>query len=130
MKCHNCGFVNPAGASFCQNCGTKLVAEQPVPRTHLPRPGTLTQQLTSERRIVTILFADIVGSTALAELLDPEDWTEIMGGAFQYLISAVTRYEGTVARLMGDAILALFGAPVAHEDDPLRAVRRDPRTPG
>jgi class 3 adenylate cyclase/tetratricopeptide (TPR) repeat protein len=123
LKCQNCGFENQAGARFCQNCGTKLAAAPPPPRTHLPRPGTLTQQLTSERRVVTILFADIVGSTALAELLDPEDWTEIMGGAFQFLISAVTRYEGTVARLMGDAILALFGAPRAHEDDPLRAVR-------
>jgi class 3 adenylate cyclase/tetratricopeptide (TPR) repeat protein len=129
IKCHNCGFENPASAKFCQNCGTELATAppalpaRPALHTHLPRPGTLTQQLTSERRIVTILFADIVGSTALAELLDPEDWTEIMGGAFEFLISAVTRYEGTVARLMGDAILALFGAPVAHEDDPFRAIR-------
>ena len=58
----------------------------PAPHTHLPRPGTLTQQLTSERRIVTILFADIVGSTALAELLDPEEWTEIAVNAVEYEI--------------------------------------------
>ncbi|HLF88899.1 MAG TPA: adenylate/guanylate cyclase domain-containing protein [Anaerolineales bacterium] len=76
-----------------------------------------------ERRTVTILFCDVKGSTALAEQLDPEEWTEIMNGAFRYLIEAVNRYGGTVARLMGDAILALFGAPVAHEDDPERAVR-------
>jgi class 3 adenylate cyclase len=78
--------------------------------------------LTGERRVATILFCDVVGSTALAEGLDPEEWTEVMNEAFKYLIEPVYRYEGTVARLMGDAILAFFGAPIAHEDDPLRAV--------
>ena len=75
-----------------------------------------------ERRTVTMLFCDVVGSTAIAEGLDPEEWTEIMNGAFESLIAPVYRYEGTLARLMGDAIFALFGAPVAHEDDPARAV--------
>lgn len=75
-----------------------------------------------ERRIVTILFADIKGSTALAEKLDPEDWAEIMNSAFEFLIEPIYRYEGIVARLMGDAILAFFGAPIAHEDDPQRGV--------
>lgn len=75
-----------------------------------------------ERRIVTMLFCDVKGSTAMAENLDPEEWAEIMNGAFEYLIAPVYRYEGTVARLMGDAIFALFGAPIAHEDDPQRAV--------
>ena len=78
--------------------------------------------LRGERRIVTVLFCDVVGSTAMAERLDPEEWTEIINEAFQYLTGPVARYEGTVARLMGDAILALFGAPVGHEDDPQRAV--------
>lgn len=77
----------------------------------------------SERRIVTILFSDVKGSTAMAEQLDPEEWAEIMNGAFEYLIPPIYRYEGTVVRLMGDAILAFFGAPIAHEDDPQRAVR-------
>ena len=76
-----------------------------------------------ERRTVTILFCDVKGSTALAEGLDPEDVTEIMEGAFQVLVAPVCRYEGTLARLMGDAILAFFGAPIAHEDDPERACR-------
>jgi class 3 adenylate cyclase len=76
----------------------------------------------AERRVVTVLFCDVKGSTALAEQLDPEEWTEIMNGAFERLIKPVTRYGGTVARLMGDAILAFFGAPTAHEDDPRRAV--------
>ena len=75
-----------------------------------------------ERRIVTVLFCDVTGSTALAEQMDPESWTEIMDRAFNYLTEPVDRFGGTVARLMGDAILALFGAPVAHEDDPQRAV--------
>ena len=75
-----------------------------------------------ERRIVTMLFCDVKGSTAMAETLDPEDWAEIMNGAFERLIAPVYRYEGTLARLMGDAIFAFFGAPIAHEDDPQRAV--------
>jgi class 3 adenylate cyclase/tetratricopeptide (TPR) repeat protein len=76
----------------------------------------------SQRRVVTILFSDVTGSTAMAESMDPETWTEIMNGAFERLIEPVERFGGTVARLMGDAILAFFGAPVAHEDDPQRAV--------
>src|SRR5262245_35251462 len=75
-----------------------------------------------ERRTVTMLFCDVKGSTAMAETMDPEDWTEIMNGAFERLIAPVYRYEGTLARLMGDAIFAFFGAPIAHEDDPERAV--------
>ncbi|MGH2544832.1 MAG: AAA family ATPase, partial [Ardenticatenaceae bacterium] len=67
-------------------------------------------------------FCDVKGSTAAARHLDPEEWAEIINGAFEYLIAPVYRYEGTLARLMGDAILAFFGAPIAHEDDPLRAV--------
>lgn len=86
-------------------------------------PQTTTPgSLRGERRIVTTLFADVVNSTALAEKLDPEDWTEIMNGAFERLTAPVHRYDGTVARLMGDGMLAFFGAPVSHEDDPQRAV--------
>ena len=75
-----------------------------------------------ERRIVTMLFCDVAGSTAAAGKLDPKEWAEVMNGAFEHLIAPVYQYEGTLARLMGDAILAFFGAPVAHEDDPQRAV--------
>jgi class 3 adenylate cyclase/tetratricopeptide (TPR) repeat protein len=75
-----------------------------------------------ERRIVTILFCDVKGSTAAASGLDPEEWSEIMNGAFEPMIAPVYRYEGTVARLTGDGLLAFFGAPIAHEDDPQRAV--------
>jgi class 3 adenylate cyclase/predicted ATPase len=82
----------------------------------------LRGEMVGERRIVTILFCDVAGSTALAEGLDPEEYTELMNGAFNYMIEPVYRYEGTLARLMGDAILAFFGAPLSHEDDPQRAV--------
>jgi class 3 adenylate cyclase len=77
----------------------------------------------SERRPITVLFADLAGSTAIAERMDPEDWTTLVGEAFGLMNRAVERYGGTVARLMGDGVLAFFGAPVAHEDDPERAVR-------
>ena len=76
-----------------------------------------------ERRPLTVLFADIAGSTAIAERLDPEDWTALVGEAFQRMNRTIERYGGTIARLMGDGVLAFFGAPAAHEDDPERAVR-------
>ena len=98
--------------------------EQYIPRELLSKlEATRTSGgLQSERRIVTMLFCDVTGSTAVAEKMDPEEWAEIINGAFEYLISPLYRYEGTLARLMGDAILAFFGAPIAHEDDPQRAV--------
>ncbi|HYM95701.1 MAG TPA: adenylate/guanylate cyclase domain-containing protein [Candidatus Sulfotelmatobacter sp.] len=77
----------------------------------------------SERRPITVLFADIAGSTAIAERLDPEDWTALVGEAFGCMNHTIEHYGGTIARLMGDGVLAFFGAPLAHEDDPERAVR-------
>jgi class 3 adenylate cyclase len=84
--------------------------------------ATAAQTAKGERRTVTILFCDVTGSTAMAERLDPEVWTDIMNVAFEALSEPVERFGGTLARLMGDAILAFFGAPIAHEDDPQRAV--------
>ena len=75
-----------------------------------------------ERRVITMLFCDVKGSTAAAEHLDPERWQELINGAFEHMIEPIYRYEGIVARLMGDGLLAFFGAPIAHEDDPERAV--------
>jgi class 3 adenylate cyclase len=75
-----------------------------------------------ERRVITALFCDVVNSTGLAEAMDPEDWTDIMNRAFEHLNAPIQHYGGTVAKLLGDAVLAFFGAPVAHEDDPRRAV--------
>jgi class 3 adenylate cyclase/tetratricopeptide (TPR) repeat protein len=133
--CPECSAANPAEARFCLNCGAKLHDSTAVePDTHLEPylPKELLAKLEAaragramegERRIVTMLFCDVKGSTAMAETLDPEDWAEIMNGAFERLIAPVYRYEGTLARLMGDAIFAFFGAPIAHEDDPQRAVQ-------
>lgn len=91
-------------------------------RTRSSRSSRSGRGAQGERRIITVLFCDVTGSTALAEQLDPEEWTEIMNEAFDYMTQPVARYEGTVARLMGDGILAFFGAPIAHEDDPQRAI--------
>jgi class 3 adenylate cyclase len=77
----------------------------------------------SERRSITVVFADIAGSTSIAENMDPEDWTALVGEAFTRMTRTIEQYDGTIARLMGDGVLAFFGAPVAHEDDPERAVR-------
>jgi class 3 adenylate cyclase len=79
--------------------------------------------LVGERKPVTAVFADVVGSTTLAERLDPEDWSQIINGAFGQLSAAVHRYDGVVTQLVGDGLLAIFGAPVAHEDDPARAAK-------
>jgi ABC-type oligopeptide transport system substrate-binding subunit/class 3 adenylate cyclase len=103
-----------------------LAAEQLrrlAPREYADRLLATRGQVAPERRTVTILFCDIKGSTAMAGELDPEEVLEIMDGAFDALIEPVYRHEGTLARLMGDAVLAFFGAPIAHEDDPERAVR-------
>ena len=78
--------------------------------------------MVGERRVITMLFCDVKGSTAAAEKLDPEVWTDIINGVFEYMIRPIYKYEGLVPRLMGDAILAFFGAPIAQEDDPQRAV--------
>src|SRR5215207_1724734 len=108
LNCPKCQTANPEGARFCLNCGNQLEAPARVD---------------GERKYVTVLFADVVDSTGLGERLDPEQFAEIMNGAFAFLNASVTKYGGTVARLLGDAIIAFFGAPVAHEDDAERAVR-------
>ncbi|MDX1511936.1 MAG: adenylate/guanylate cyclase domain-containing protein, partial [Nitriliruptorales bacterium] len=123
MTCPTCGTDNREGARFCDNCGTRLDGEAAGAVTTPPSPPSVSAPPPEERRIVTALFCDLVGSTAAAETMDPEDWLEVMNGAFERMTEPVDRFGGTVARLMGDAILALFGAPVAHEDDPERAIR-------
>jgi len=147
LNCPNCGTNLPAGAKFCFNCGHQMgapavaaptgvgapVAKAPPVESRLQQfiPKELLAKLDSaragggmegERRVVTMLFCDVKGSTAAASTLDPEEWAEIINGAFDQMIPPIYKYEGTVARLMGDGILAFFGAPIAHEDDPQRAV--------
>lgn len=132
-SCANCQTELPANARFCFSCGQPvdvetLSDEERRARLAAAAPSQLAEKAQSaphvagERRVVTSFFMDVVGSTALAEQLDPEDWTSIMNRAFDRLSPIIYKYEGTIARLLGDAILAFFGAPVAHEDDPVRAV--------
>ena len=132
--CTNCEAELPAGAHFCMNCGQPVGTSTPADDARLTRlaaatPVPLAQKvldaahLAGERRTVTALFMDVVDSTALADQMDPEEWAAIMNGAFDRFYPAIYRYEGSIARLLGDALLAFFGAPVAHEDDPVRAVR-------
>ena len=141
LVCPQCGTELPPQARFCFACGARVSASPPkageeigipaldkaiqrlVPKEFADRLLATRGQVGKERRMVTILFSDVKGSTAMAESLDPEEVMEIMDGAFDVLIEPIYRYEGTLARLMGDAILAFFGAPIAHEDDPERACR-------
>ena len=95
------------------------MVEELKPRIRPRRAGRASGR---ERRTITVLFCDVAGSTRLAEQFDPEDWADIMGEAFESFTEPINRYGGTVATLMGDGILAFFGAPVAHENDPERAV--------
>ena len=117
------GTTQPA-APDGSSSSSRSRLEQYIPKELLAKLEGVrrTGASSGERLVVTMLFCDVTGSTSAAESLDLEEWSEIMNGAFEHLISPVYRYEGTVARLMGDAILAFFGAPIAHEDDPQRAV--------
>ncbi len=138
ISCPNCQHSNPPGANYCNKCGNSL-KDLPSPEPKQD-PGSILERLipaglasklqaashgktlVGERRIVTILFCDVQGSTSASQDMDPEEWAEVMNGVFEQMITPVYRYEGFVARLMGDSILAFFGAPIAHEDDPQRAV--------
>ena len=106
--CAECAHPVPSGARFCPSCGSPVVVSGPT---------------LEERRVVTVLFADLVGYTALAEYLDPEQVKRLIESCFQRLVADIEAFGGRVDKLLGDAIVALFGAPVAHEDDAERAVR-------
>ncbi|MGD2058963.1 MAG: adenylate/guanylate cyclase domain-containing protein, partial [Anaerolineales bacterium] len=101
------------------------LSEEKIPQIYAQKMDAArkARSMQGERRVVTILFCDVAGSTRMAGNLDPEIWAEVMHEAFDYMVNPIYRYEGTVARLMGDAVLAFFGAPIAHEDDAERAVR-------
>jgi class 3 adenylate cyclase/tetratricopeptide (TPR) repeat protein len=100
------------------------ILEQYVPKALMKKLASAraSGDMVGERRVVTMLFCDLKGSTHAAEQLDPEEWSDIINGAFSHMIEPIFKYEGTVARLMGDGILAFFGAPLSHEDDPQRAI--------
>jgi len=130
-RCSNCQTELPAEARFCLNCGQPVSAAptaapaSPAPTTTPPEVGSVatTTHLAGERRVVTVMFADISGFTALSETMDPEQVRGLMNNCFDQLVPVVERYEGVVDKFIGDEIMALFGAPLAHEDDPARALR-------
>lgn len=116
--CESCGTVNPGGFRYCGNCGLRLVAETVADPTRSP-PNS---RMVSERRQVTVMFCDLVGSTQLAEQMEPEDLRELILEYRDVCAASVARYDGSLARYLGDGILVYFGYPKAHEDDPRRAI--------
>ena len=149
MRCSKCGFENPDGMKFCGQCTNPLALICPKCRFENPHGFKFCGQCTAplstsevkaassirmgeaaadagvvdgERKTVTALFADIKGSTELMEELDPEEARAIIDPALRIMVDAVRRYEGYVVQSTGDGIFALFGAPLAHEDHPQRAL--------
>jgi adenylate cyclase len=116
MTCSGCGFEAPADFAFCPKCGARLAAA-PAPPPAAPAAPE------GDRRPVTVLFADLAGFTALSEGLDPEDVRAIQADLFREMSASIERYEGFVEKFVGDAVMAVFGAPRAHEDDPERGLR-------
>jgi class 3 adenylate cyclase/tetratricopeptide (TPR) repeat protein len=140
MKCPKCQFENPGGLIFCGKCGGKL--ERICPNCNLPNPldfnfcGGCGQKLETinvieevepsiegERKQITVLFSDLSGYTAMSERLDPEEVKEIMSRIFGEIALVITKYEGFIEKFYGDEVMALFGIPKIHEDDPVRAIR-------
>ncbi len=119
--CPSCGAINRAGARFCNECGDPLTPGS-RPATSDPATGPVPSRVT-ERRIVSVLFADLVGFTALADDRDPEAVREFLDGYFALARERIGRYGGTIEKFIGDAVMAVWGTPVAHEDDAERAVR-------
>ena len=115
MNCPKCRNENPASAKFCNECGTAL---NPVIQNSKTLPFR-----EAERKRITALFSDLSGYTAMTEKLDPEEVKEITSRIFDGTRAIVKKYEGFIERFAGDGVLALFGVPSAHEDDPIRAIR-------
>ena len=141
MNCPKCQFENPEGVKYCGDCGTRL--ENPCPKCNYINPpqfkfcGDCGHRLEAEpslkaqplppsdsaRKHVTVLFSDMSGYTAMTEKLDPEETKEIMGKIFGEISKVVAKYGGFIEKFIGDAVMALFGAPTSHEDDPVRAIK-------
>jgi class 3 adenylate cyclase/tetratricopeptide (TPR) repeat protein len=131
--CPQCGSENLPGDKFCGECGHDLREPKEAPFIDYSQPQSYTPKslvdkilaarstLEGERKLVTVLFADVAGYTSISEKLDPEEVGQIMDGCFGVLIDEIHRYEGTIDKFTGDGAMALFGAPVAHEDHAQRA---------
>jgi class 3 adenylate cyclase/tetratricopeptide (TPR) repeat protein/ribosomal protein L40E len=120
--CPSCGAENPAGAKFCIECGTALAAAE-APAAQPPAPAATTEAPPEERRQATVLFADLSGYTAAAERMDPEAVKALVDRTLRRLGDEIERFGGTIDKFIGDNVMGVFGAPLAHEDDPERAVR-------
>jgi class 3 adenylate cyclase/tetratricopeptide (TPR) repeat protein len=146
MQCSKCHAENPETHNFCRSCGESLLLTCPqcdgdylpedqfcgkcgYPIGTAPVQGFPTSEAKpipvseSERKFITVLFSDLSGYTAMTEKLDPEEVEEVMGKIFGEISKVVAKYEGFIERFLGDAAMALFGFPVAHEDDPVRAIK-------
>ncbi len=133
-RCASCGQSARAGARFCDGCGAPLSPSASPRSVDSRAPSAYTPKHLAERILVegptlrgarkevTVLFVDVQGSTDLAAALDPEEFHAVMDGAFQRMLDAVHRWEGTVNQFTGDGVMALFGAPIAHEDHVRRAL--------
>ena len=136
MQCPNCGQTNRPEAKFCDQCGTRL-AVRPVSEAASSSPLQLVQEPThppvphgaealhthTGRRQLTVMFCDIVGSTALASQLDPEEWRDIVRTYQETCAGVIQHFDGHIAQYLGDGLLVYFGYPIAHEDAAVRAVK-------
>src|SRR5678815_2475374 len=132
LLCGSCATELPAGAKFCKECGASVGPSTPT-TSPAPSPASYTPKhlaeriinskaaLEGERKQVTVLFADLKGSMELLADRDPEEARKLLDPVLEHMMEAVHRYEGTVNQVMGDGIMALFGAPLAHEDHAVRA---------
>jgi len=135
ITCHECGNINPRDSKFCNECGSELQkARQPssindsLPELKITKPSEKETvypsiSIEGERKHVTALFSDMSGYTAMSEKLDPEEVKEITSRIFGEISQIVGKYDGFIEKFIGDAVMALFGVPKAHEDDPVRAIR-------
>ena len=133
ITCPACRQTNPPGSKFCNACGQALRAQSPTPPLDPSKPRSYTPKfladkilttrssIEGERKLVTVLFADVANFTTISETLDPEEVHEIMDGCFKILMDEIHQYEGTINQFTGDGVMALFGAPLAHEDHAQRA---------
>src|SRR6202162_5821098 len=146
MRCSKCGSENPAGKKYCSECGVGLLMR--CPRCHAENAptakfcgecgapfgssvgtpvsdrGTVQRSdVSGGRRHLTVLFCDLVGSTGIAAQLDPEEWRETVAGYHRAAAEAIVRFDGYVAKFLGDGVMALFGWPQAHDNDAERAAR-------
>jgi class 3 adenylate cyclase len=131
--CPKCGFDNSPSFKFCGNCGNALTKPKEAPSIDYAEPQSYTPKfladkilttrssIEGERKLVTVLFADVANYTSMAEKLDPEEVHQIMDGCFKILMDEIHKFEGTINQFTGDGVMALFGAPIAHEDHAQRA---------